>query len=168
MRITAKLSVAGAAAIFGVVIAAGGAFAVGGSTMVPDAPGHALHVLGVGAPSAGQNAASIQLKLLASAAPHGQIEKVIRADARPIDGSTDAVGNASGRGNGTPAHKHGSGSTLPDKSVRDIVPTVPAIPAIPALPGETGDSATPTIPAIPNGVDTPSIRPLPHGPNGEK
>lgn len=169
MRITTKLSVAGAAAIFGVVIAAGGAFAVGGSTMVADAPGHALQVLGVGAPSAGQNAASVQLKLLASATPHGQVEKVVRAEARPIGGTTDAVGNASGPGEAASGHKRGSGGTLPGKSVHDIITVVPAIPAIPGE--ETGGPATPAVPAapaLPNETSTPTIRPLPHELDDEK
>jgi hypothetical protein len=156
MKITAKLSVAGAAAIFGVVIAAGGAFAVGGSTMVADAPGHTLQVLGVGAPSAGQSAASAHLKLQASANAYDQVEKVGRTKALPIDGSINAIDNLSRPGKATSPHKHGSSGLPLDPSVRHAIP---ATPAVPAIPGETGSPAIPATPAIPG---TPSVHPIPH------
>jgi hypothetical protein len=156
MKITAKLSVAGAAAIFGVVIAAGGAFAVGGTTMVADAPGHVLQVTGVGAPSAGQSAASAHLKLQASASAHDQVEKVGRTNALPVDGSINGIDSLSRPGRATSPHKPGSGSTLLDSPVQH---GIPATPAVPAIPGGTDNPAIPATPAVPG---TPPIH-LPHG-----
>jgi hypothetical protein len=159
MRITAKLSVACAAAIFGVVIAAGGAFAVGGTTMVADAPGHVLQVAGVGAPSAGQSAASAHLKLQASASAHDQVEKVGRTKALPIDGSINAIDNLSLPGKATSPHKPGFGSTPLDSPVQHVIP---ATPAVPAIPGGTGSPATPAVPGTPAIPGIHSIRHIPH------
>lgn len=159
MKITAKLSVAGAAAIFGVVIAAGGAFAVGGTTMVADAPGHVLQVTGVGAPSAGQSAASAHLKLQASASAHDQIEKVGRTKARPVDGLLNGVDALSHPGKAKLPHRPESGSTSLDSPVQSGIPATPAVPAIPAIPGGTDNPAIPATPAVPG---APPVH-LPHG-----
>lgn len=48
MNKTSKLIVSGAAGILGVVLAAGGAYAVGGTLTISDAPGQVLQVDGVG------------------------------------------------------------------------------------------------------------------------
>ncbi len=156
MKITAKLSIAGAAAIFGVVIAAGGAFAVGGTTMVANAPGQVLQVTGVGAPSAGQSAASAHLKLQALAGAHDQVEKVGRTDALPVDGSIHGTDNLSRPGKSTSPHQSGSDSTPLDSLVQQ---GIPATPAVPANPGGTDHPAIPATPAVPG---TPPAH-LPHG-----
>lgn len=153
MNITAKLSVAGAAAIFGVVIAAGAAFAAGGSTLVADTPGSTLQVRGIGSPSAEQSAASADLKIRASTGAHLRIETVVRAHALPIDGSTNATNDLSRPGVVPAPPKRGSDGT-PDKSVREAIP---AIPATPAVPGGADVPATPAVPPVP------SVRTTPHG-----
>ena len=162
MRITAQLSVAGAAAIFGVVIAGGGAFAASGSTMIADSPGQVLQVLGVGAPTAGQSAAIARLKLQAAAGSHGQVEEVVRAEARAINGSTDAGDNGSRSDATTRQHRNGFGSAALDARSDHPTPAVPAIPAIPATPDASNVPGTPATPS------TPAIRPAPHGPFGNQ
>ncbi len=165
MRITAKLSVAVAAALFGAVIAAGSAFAVGGSTMVADAPGQALQALGIGSPSAQQSAASAHLKLVASSI-HGQVEEVIRAGVLPISGSTEALDSPSRPDEATHAGKHGSGNA--GDSLRNPIPAVPAIPAVSGGTGRHTTPATPAVPADPGEIVNPSLRPIPHGVTSEK
>ena len=158
MRITAQLSVAGAAAIFGVVIAAGGAFAASGSTMIADSPGQVLQVLGVGAPTAGQSAAIARLKLQAAAGSHGQVEEVVRAEARAVNGSTDAGDNGSRSDATTRQHRNGFGSAALDARSDHPTPAIPAIPATPAIPASPDASNVPGTPATPATPSTPAIR----------
>jgi len=114
MGIKSKVTVAGAAGLFGLVIAAGGAIAASGATLVADAPGTSLRVEGIGAAPATEISKAARLKLLALAAQHGPIETVFPAAAvtlstAPVDSAAaHDVTHVPGTGNGGIA---GNGNT---------------------------------------------------------
>jgi|GEM_PF-6546953 len=81
MGIKSKVTVAGAAGLFGLVIAAGGAIAASGATLVADAPGTSLRVEGIGAAPATEISKTARLKLLALSERDGTVETVFPAAA---------------------------------------------------------------------------------------
>lgn len=84
MKKTTKLIVSGAAGLLGVVVAAGGAYAVGDALTISDAPGQVLQVSGVGPASAH---ASEQAKLHANENAKGVFGTSTDAT---VDGEHDA------------------------------------------------------------------------------
>jgi hypothetical protein len=174
MNFGAKLTIAGAAGLFSVVILAGGAFAVGGSMLVADAPGQALQTHGVGATTADQSAASESLKASALASEHPSLSvEAVRRDSAvaigSIRGDTQKSSQAdSNEKSGSEVSLHidangNSDSSSGDKA-RDLEPPlIPAIPAVPALPTIRGDSNVPGIPPFPIGQDGPGKDVVNHG-----
>jgi hypothetical protein len=119
MGISAKVAVAGAAGLFGIVIAAGGAIAASGATLVADAPGTTLQVQGIGAaPAAASIGTNARLKLLAAAEFNGTVETVFSSTAIALGGpatsdeqtATDAGSNVVDSTPNSSTHEAGTGN----------------------------------------------------------
>ncbi|WP_349901703.1 hypothetical protein [Parafrigoribacterium humi] len=118
MGISSRVAVAGAAGLFGLVIAAGGAIAASGATLVADAPGTVLRVQGIGEAPATEIGKTARLNLLALAAKDGSIETVLPAAAISLrtapadstDQTSDTVPNTGDPTRNTGTHVPGTGN----------------------------------------------------------
>jgi hypothetical protein len=118
MGISSRVAVAGAAGLFGLVIAAGGAIAASGATLVADAPGTVLRVQGIGEAPATEIGKTARLNLLALAAKDGSIETVLPAAAISLrtapadstDQTSDTVPNTGDLTRNTGTHVPGTGN----------------------------------------------------------
>ena len=116
MGISSKVAVAGAAGLFGLVIAAGGAIAASGATLVADAPGTSLRVQGIGAPPATEIGKTARLKLLAAADGVRTIQTVFPAAAITL--STAPAGSTSANDKSSAVDTSSSDEVTPN----DITP----------------------------------------------